>query len=470
MKQDIENYAEMSLWQLAKASMRSDDRDYTNLPLKQSVILLAIPMMLETSVEALFAITDIFFVSKLGPEAVATVGITEAIITLLYAVGVGLSLSITALVGRRIGEGDFSRATCIAGQSILLGIVLSIVIGVAGVVYTPNILEFIGASDTIREHYASYTAIMLGGCATILLFFIINGIFRGAGNPVIAMRAIWIASGINIILDPCLIFGLGPFPELGIEGAAIATTFGRGVGVCYVAYYLYKGGAGIRFSLRDLILDVDEMLLLIRVSFGGIAQFFIATSSWILLMKIMADFGSIALAGYTIAIRVIDFIILPVWGLSNSVSTIVGQNLGAGNIQRARSAVFQVAKYNVLLMGSIAVLFIVFDEQIVGIFSDQEEVIAIGAECLRVLSYGFGLYAIGLVMIQAFNGAGDTYTPTWINGLCFWAFQIPIAYVLAKYVLYSPTGVFVAILFAESLMALIALYIFRKGKWAKVAV
>lgn len=470
MKTNTQEFEKMSWWALVKASLTSDERDFTQIPLKPAVILLAIPMMLETSVEALFAITDIFFVAKLGSEAIATVGITEAVITLLYAVGIGLSMSITALVARRIGENDQPRAAIIAGQSILIGFALSVVIGICGVVYARDVLTFIGASNTILVQFSGYTAIMLGGSATILFLFIFNGIFRGAGEPVVAMRAIWIASVINIVLDPCLIFGLGPFPELGIEGAAIATTLGRGVGMCYAGYMLFNGGGRIQLSLRCLKPVTDELMLLLRVSAGGIAQFFIATSSWIFLMKIMAEFGSAALAGYTVAIRVIDFIILPVWGLSNSVSTLVGQNLGAHNVKRARQAVFYVAKYNVMFMLGIAAVFIAFANPIVGIFTSEQEVIAIGAECLRVLSYGFGLYAIALVMIQAFNGAGDTLTPTWINGLCFWAFQIPFAYWFSMHVLKSPSGVFWAILLAESLMAVIALYVYRQGKWAKTVV
>ena len=470
MKSYPQDFEKMSWWALVKLSLTSDEQDYTRIPLKQAVILLAIPMMLETSVEALFAITDIFFVAKLGSEAIATVGITEAVITLLYAIGIGLSMSITALVARRIGEEDMPRAAILAGQSILIGFVLSVIIGFAGAYYARDMLAFIGASDVILTQFAGYPAIMLGGSATILFLFIFNGIFRGAGQPVVAMRAIWIASAINIVLDPCLIFGWGPFPKLGIEGAAIATTLGRGVGMCYAGFILFSGAARMRLHLYCLKPVVDELILLLRVSAGGIAQFFIATSSLIFLMKIMAVFGSPALAGYTIAIRVIDFIILPVWGLSNSVSTLVGQNLGAKNIDRARQAVFYVAKYNVLLMLSIAVLFIAFADPLVGIFTDEKEVVAVGAMCLRVLSYGFGLYAIGLVMIQAFNGAGDTFTPTWINGLCFWVFQIPFAYWFSIYGLQGPAGVFWAILIAESLMALISLYIFRRGKWVSTAV
>lgn len=452
------------------ASLRGVEFDYTRIPINKAVILLAVPMMLETSIEALFAITDIFFVAKLGAEAVATVGMTEAFITLLYAIGIGLSMSITALVARRIGEHNPARAAVIAGQSILIGIVISIIVGVLGIVFAKDILSFIGASDFIIAEYSGYTGIMLGGSATILLLFIVNGIFRGAGDPVIAMKAIWIASIINIVLDPCLIFGLGPFPEMGIEGAAIATNLGRGIGVIYVTAKLFTGHSRIHICWQHLLPDYKEMLLLLRVSAGGVFQFFIATSSWILLMKIIAEFGSIALAGYTIAIRVIDFIIMPVWGLSNSVSTLVGQNLGANNIQRARHAVFAVAKFNVAFMACISIVFVVFAEQVVGIFTDETEVINIGSHCLRLLSYGFAFYGLGLVMIQAFNGAGDTYTPTWINGLCFWLFQIPFAYYLAIVVLNDPNGVFWAILITESLMAVVAWMVFRQGRWTKTNV
>ncbi len=463
----MKSVEQMSWWQIVKSSLQGDEYDYTRIPLNRAVILLAIPMMLETSIEALFAITDIFFVAKISTEAVATVGITEAVITLLYAIGIGLSISVTALVARRIGEKDLPRAKIIAGQSVLLVLAISIVVGICGVVFAKNILSFVGASDAIVNDNYGYTAIMLGGSATILLLFILNGICRGVGNPVIAMKAIWLASLINIVLDPCLIFGLGPFPKLGIEGAAIATTFGRSVGVIYVTYHLMKGTSKIQLSIADLSLVWNELRLLTKVSIGGILQFFIATSSWLLLIKIIAEFGSIALAAYTIALRIIDFIFLPVWGLSNSVSTLVGQNLGANQTERAKQAVYQVTKYNVGLMLSISVVFIFFPEYIIRIFVDEPDVITMGASCLRILSYGFGLYGLGLAMIQAFNGAGDTFTPTWINFICFWLIQIPFAYWFSIQFLESPEGVFWAIFLAESLMAIMGLLIFRQNKWMK---
>ena len=470
MDLNLKDTEKTNWWELISNAFANEERDYTRGPLKQAVVLLAIPMMLEMSVEALFAITDIFFVAKLGAEAIATVGMTEAFITLLYAISIGFSMALTALIARRIGENDKGRAKIIAGQSILIAFGLSLVIGIMGSIYAQDILRFLGAPDSLITNHSGYTTIMLGGSATIIFLFILNGIFRGAGDPVVAMHAIWLASGINIVLDPCLIFGLGPFPELGVQGAAVATNIGRGMGVLYCAYILWKGSSRIQISLRHLKPVLKELKLLFKISIGGISQFLIATSSWILLMKLMATFGSNALAGYTIAIRVIDFIFLPAWGLSNSVSTLVGQNLGARNIVRAKKAVFYVAKYNLIFMLSIALVFIGFAEPIVKIFTSEKEVIAYASQCLRILSYGFGFYAIGLVLIQAFNGAGDTYTPTWINGICFWLFQIPVAYWLAKHLSMGPSGIFYAILIAESLMAVIGLVVFLKGGWEKTSV
>ncbi len=464
------NSRKFGFWTLLNNAFVNEERDYTRGSLKHAVIVLAIPMMMEMSVEALFAITDIFFVAKLGIEAIATVGLTESVITLLYAISLGLSMSLTALVARRIGEGDKNRAKVIAGQAILIGFALSLLIGVLGVVYAQNILAFLGASDSLITNYSGYTAIMLGGSATIIYLFIFNSIFRGAGDPVIAMRAIWIASAINIVLDPCLIFGLGPFPELGIEGAAIATTTGRGIGLLYGLYYLFSGRTRLQLAIQNLKPVYSEMKLLCKVSFGGMAQFLFATSSWIFLMKIMATFGSTALAGYTLAIRIVDFVILPAWGLCNSVSTLVGQNLGAKKVKRAKQAVFYVAKYNFIFMVAVALCFIGFADSIIMIFVTNEEVVNIATQCLTIFSYGFGLYAIGLVLIQAFNGAGDTYTPTWINAICFWMFQIPAAYWMAKYLALGPKGVFYAILMAESLMAIVCLTVFLRGGWEKTSV
>ena len=470
MNPNLKNKQKTQWGLLIRDAFANEERDYTRGSLKQAVVLLAIPMMLEMSVEALFAITDIFFVAKLGAEAIATVGLTEAFITLLYAISFGFSMALTALIARRIGEKHKERARNIAGQSVIIAFALSLVIGITGAMYAQDILAFLGASDSLIANHSGYTTFMLGGSATIIFLFIFNGIFRGAGDPVMAMRAIWLASAINIVLDPCLIFGLGPFPELGVQGAAIATNIGRGVGVLYGAYILWTGRSRIQISLRHMKPILAELTLLFKVSIGGISQFLIATSSWIILMKLMATFGSNALAGYTIAIRIIEFIFLPAWGLSNSVSTLVGQNLGALNIERAKQAVFYVAKYNVIFMISVALVFIGFAEPIVRIFTSDTEIMNYATQCLRILSYGLGFYAIGLVMIQAFNGAGDTYTPTWINGICFWLFQIPVAHWLANHVGMGPTGIFYAILVAESLMAVIGLVVFLKGGWEKTTV
>jgi len=470
MNSNFKDSNKVSWWALINDAFTNEERDYTRGSLKQAVVLLAIPMMLEMSMEALFAITDIFFVAKLGAEAIATVGLTEAFVTLIYAISIGFSMALTALVARRIGEKNNQRANLIAGQSIVIAAAVSLLIGILGASYSQDILRFMGASDSLIENNSGYTTIMLGGSGTIIFLFILNGIFRGAGDPIVAMRAIWLACGINIVLDPCLIFGLGPFPELGIEGAAIATNIGRGIGVAYCAYILLHGNSRIQIRLPYLVPVFEELKLLVKVSIGGISQFLIATSSWILLMKLMAEYGSTALAGYTIAIRIIDFIILPAWGLSNSVSTLVGQNLGAAKVERAQQSVVYVATYNFIFMMSIALIFLGFAEPIVRIFTADAETVVYAAQCLRVLSYGFGFYAIGLVLIQAFNGAGDTYTPTWINGICFWLFQIPAAYYLAKNLSMGPSGIFYAILVAESLMAVVALLVFMRGTWKKTSV
>ncbi len=470
MNTDFNNIERHTFWRLVRDSFSNIERDYTRGSLKHAVVLLAVPMILEMSMEALFAITDIFFVAKLGAEAIATVGLTEAFITLLYAVSIGLSMALTALIARRIGEKDSSRANLIAGQSILIAAVLSLIIGLSGASFAHEILSFLGASDSLIKNNAGYTSIMLGGSATIVFLFMLNGIFRGAGEPIIAMHAIWLASVINIVLDPCLIFGWGPFPDLGIEGAAVATNIGRGIGVTYCAIMLINGRSRIHVRMKHLVPVFEEMKLLVKVSIGGIAQFLIATSSWIFLIRLMADYGNHALAGYTIAIRIIEFIFLPAWGLSNAVSTLVGQNLGASLTERAQSAVYIVAKYNLIFMVSIGLVLIGFSESIVSIFTSDVETLEYAAQCLRIVSYGFGFYAIGLVLIQAFNGAGDTYTPTWINGICFWLYQIPVAYLLAKSFLQGPEGIFLAILTAESLMALVALLVFMKGSWKKTSV
>lgn len=444
--------------------------DFTKGSYRRAIILLAIPMMLEMLMESIFAIVDIFFVARLGADAIATLGMTEAVVTLLYAVAIGLSMAITALVARRIGEQNPEGAAQIAGQALLVGFVLSAIISVAGYVYAGDILRLMGASEQAIADHAGYTRVIFGGCGSIVFIFLLNGVFRGAGDASIAMRVLWIANGINIVLDPCLIFGLGPFPELGLTGAAVATTTGRSIGVALQLYYLFAHSTRIALSPRHLVPRPAEIRRIVRVSTGGIMQYFIATSSWVLLVKIIATYGSAAVAGYTITIRIIDFVILPAWGLSNAAATLVGQNLGAGRPRRAARFVRTVATYNFIFMVSVAVVFIAIPGSIVGIFTDDTEIAGYAVSGLRWLSYALGPFALGLVLNQAFNGAGDTMTPTKINVVTFWCLQIPLAYWLAHKVFGGPDGVFVAILISESLMVVIAYAVFRRGHWQRVAV
>lgn len=452
-------------WQLISEALSGKERDYTSGSIRQAVILLAIPMVLEMTMESVFAVTDIFFVSGLGADAVAVVGLTEAVITLLYAVAVGLSMAVTAMVARRIGEKDPEGACVVAGQVIWIGLFVAILVGNIGIFFGRDILRLMGAESSVIEQGSAYTSIMFGGSITILYLFLLNAIFRGAGNATIAMRSLWLANGINIVLDPCLIYGIGPFPELGVTGAAVATNIGRGIGVLYQLYHLFNGDTRVRLSLQHLAIVPAVFIRLLRVSVGGISQFLIATASWVVLMKLVSTYGSAAIAGYTIAIRVIDLTFLPAWGLSNAAATLVGQNLGAQKPDRAEQSVWKVTKYNTIFLVGVAFIFIVFAEPIVGIFTYDQEVLEYGSDCLRFISYGYGFFAVGMVLVQAFNGAGDTNTPTYINLLCFWLIQIPLAYTIAVTLNIGPKGVFIAITVAESLVAIVAYWQFRKGNW-----
>ncbi len=453
------------LLQLFQDALSGKEHDYTSCSIRRAVLLLAIPMMLEMAMESIFAITDIYFVSGLGADAVAAVGLTEAVITLLYAVAVGFSMSVTAMVARRIGEKDPEAAAIVAGQTIWIGLFVSLVVGLIGIAYGADILRLMGASDAVIQQGSGYTSIMLGGAATIVFLFLFNAIFRGAGDATIAMKSLWLANGINIILDPCLIYGVGPFPEMGVTGAAVATNTGRTIGILYQLYHLFDGSTRIKLCLVHLRIVYRVMFRLLYISIGGLAQFLIATASWVILMKIVSPYGSAAIAGYTIAIRVIDLTFLPAWGMSNAAGTLVGQNLGAGEPERAEQSVWKTTQYNAAFLVTVAIVFIVFSKQIVGLFSSDLAVIQYGSDCLRFISYGYGFFAVGMVLIQAFNGAGDTFTPTAINFFCFWMIQIPLAYCLAEVVGVGPQGVFVSITFAESLIAIVAYFLFRKGKW-----
>lgn len=456
-----------SIWKDIKEALSGSSQDYTKIPLNRAILILAIPMVLEMIMESVFAVADIYFVGKLGADAVATVGITESIITIIYAIAFGLSLATTALVSRRIGEKKPDVAAREALQAIIAGIFISLVIAVPGVIYAKDLLALMGASATIIDELSSYTSIMFAGNIVIMLLFINNAIFRGAGDANIAMWVLWIANGLNIILDPLLIFGVGPFPELGITGAAIATNIGRGIAVAYQLYILFSGKG--RVSLRGLSLKIEWQRIkhLISISLGGIAQSLISTSSWIFMVRIISNFGSEALAGYTIGIRIIIFSLLPSWGLSNSAATLVGQNLGAKQPDRAEKAVWGVAKINLAFLGCLSILFIAFPAWFVGLFTSDSNVIKVGVECLRIVAYGFGFYGVGMVMVQAFNGAGDTKTPTRINIFAFWLVEIPLAYFLSMTLGFKEPGVFYAIIIAEASMTIVAAYLFKKGKWKK---
>ncbi|MBN7818985.1 MATE family efflux transporter [Bowmanella yangjiangensis] len=455
-----------SLYQLFKQALRGDvQHDFTKGSIGIAAFLLAVPMVLEMAMESIFAIVDIFFVASLGFEAVAVVGLTEAVLTILYAVAIGLSMGITALIARRIGEGNPKKANQVAGQALWVGMLVSMLVAFVGLIYSQDILRLMGADEKVLAVGADYTLVMLCGSITILYLFLINAIFRGAGDASVAMRSLWLANGLNIVLDPLLIYGIGPFPEMGVTGAAVATTIGRGVGVLYQLYHLRGHASRIKVGLAELKPQLEVMLGLIKVSIGGILQFLIATASWVALVRIVSTYGSAAVAGYTIAIRVVIFTILPAWGMSNAVATLVGQNLGAGKPDRAEQSVWRIARYNLYFMLSVAVVFILFAEFIIGLFSTDPAVIRDGVNCLRFVAYGYGFYGIGMIVVQAFNGAGDTMTPTRINFLCYWMLQIPLAYSLAKYAGLGTNGVFMAITIAESLLAVVGIWYFRRGHW-----
>ncbi len=459
-----------NIWTDFKEALAGSSQDYTKIPLNRAVFLLAIPMVLEMVMESVFAVADIYFVGKLGADAVATVGITESVLTIIYAIAFGLSMATTALVARRIGEKNTTEASKEGLQAIIAGLLISLIIALPGIFFARDLLLLMGASPAITEEFSAYTSIMFGGNTVIMLLFINNAIFRGAGDAAIAMRVLWIANGLNIILDPLLIFGLGPFPELGIAGAAIATNIGRGIAVVYQLNVLWKGNGHICFKDIPTHIEWKRIGKLIKISLGGIAQSLVATSSWIFLVRIISNFGSEVLAGYTIGIRIILFSLLPSWGLSNAAATLVGQNLGAQEPKRAEKAVWGVARINLFFLGGLSVLFIVYPHWFVGLFTDDKAVLHAGIQCLRIISYGFGFYGIGMVMTQAFNGAGDTRTPTRINIIAFWMIEIPLAYVLAMRLGFQQEGAFYAIIIAEGGMTLLAAWLFNKGRWKKESV
>lgn len=453
-----------------KIAITGKEQNFTSGSIRRAVFMLSVPMVLEMMMESIFFLVDAYYVSSLGANAIAAVGLTESVLTLVYAIAIGLSMGVTAIVARRVGENDINGASQAAVQSIFLGVVISLVISVLGVVFPKEILGLMGAeSDLIAEGYG-YTQILLGGNVTIMLLFLINAVFRGAGDASVAMRVLIFSNVLNIILDPIFIFGFGPVPAFGVQGAAIATTIGRGSAVLFQLLILFYGWSKIKITFKDIVFRAAIMLNLIKVSLGGIGQFIIGTSSWVFLMRIMAEFGSEVLAGYTIAIRVLMFTLMPSWGMSNAAATLVGQNLGAAKPERAEQSVWKTAKYNALFMGAVSVFYLVFAEAIIRIFSKETLIVEYGALSLRVIAAGYIFYAYGMVIIQSFNGAGDTKTPTIINFFCFWVFQLPFAYFVALVMNWGAIGVFWAITFAELLIAVLAVFWFKKGKWKEVKV
>lgn len=446
------------------------ETEFTSGSIRKAIFMLSIPMILEMLMESIFALVDIAYVSKVSVNAVATIGLTESVITLVYALAIGLSMAATAVVARRIGEKDVQGARVAAVQAISLGVLISVVTGIIGIVYAKEILALMGGEPDLIEEGYGYTQLMIGGNITIVLLFLINAIFRGAGNASIAMWALVLSNGLNIILDPLFIFGFGPIPEFGVTGAAIATNIGRGTAVLFQLGILFFGWGKIKLALRDLVINLKVMVNLVKVSLGGIAQFLIGTSSWIFLMRIMSEFGSEVLAGYTIAIRVMMFTLMPSWGMSNAAATLVGQNLGAKQPDRAETSVWKTGKYNAIFMGTVSLGYLIFAKSIISWFNTTPEVVQNGALCLQIIALGYVFYAYGMVVSQAFNGAGDTRTPTKINLISFWLVQLPLAYVAALVLGWGAMGVFVAITFAEVLLAIIAMVWFKKGKWKQVQV
>lgn len=462
---NIKNIDLKELWRDIKEAISGTQRDFTETSLGRAILILAVPMVLEMLMESIFAIVDIFFVSKLGANAVATVGLTESVMTIIYAIGIGLAMATTALVSRRIGEKKQKEAGVVAFQAILVGASVSLFIALPGIFFAKEFLQLMGGTTEVVEEGYMYPAIMFGGNLIIMTLFIVNAVFRSSGDAAISMRVMWLANIINIILDPLLIFGYGPFPELGLKGAAIATTIGRGTAVVYQFYLLWSGKYRIRLYWDSLKLKVEVMWNLLKVSGGGILQNLIATSSWIFLMRIIAVSGPDAIAGYTIAIRIVIFPLLLAWGLSNAAATLVGQNLGANHPERAERSVWITAYINLAFMGLMGAILAFLPDFWISLFVDEGPVLSNGILALQIVSLGFLFYAMGMVLMQGFNGSGDTITPTKINLFSFWLFEIPLAYVLAIVLNMGLTGATSAIVIAEAFLTVLALYLFKKGKW-----
>jgi len=453
-----------------KLAVTGKQQEFTSGSIRRAIFMLAVPMILEMLMESVFALVDIMYVSQVSVNAVATVGLTESVITLIYAVAIGLSIAATAIVARRVGEKDLKGASNAAVQVIFLGVFVAIIISIIGIMYPKEILQLMGGSPDLIEEGYGYTKVLLGGNITIMLLFLFNAIFRGTGEASISMWTLILSNGLNLILDPLFIFGFGPIPAYGVEGAAIATTIGRGTAVLFQLAILFYGYSKIKIGIKDIIVRVSVMLNLIKVSIGGIGQFLIGTSSWVFLMRIISEFGSEVLAGYTIAIRVMLFTLMPAWGMSSAAASLVGQNLGAKKPDRAEKSVWLTSKYSAIFMGAVSILYLIFAPQIIKVFNNTEDVVKYGSLCLRILTAPFIFYGFGMIVLNAFNGAGDTKTPTYINFVCFWLIQLPFAYIVAINLNYGPIGVFWSIALGEMAMTIISVIWFKKGHWKLIKV
>jgi len=474
MSQNIPKRSKLSLiFSVIKQSLQGKEVDYTVGSIRLSVLLLAIPMMLEMMMESVFALVDLYFVGHLENSsfAVQTVGLTESVLTIIYSLAIGISMAATAVVARRIGEKDPVAAAKAGMQAILIAFAITVVISGFGVYYGTEILLLMGASPEAAAHGTPFIQIMMGGSISIMLLFLINGIFRGAGNAAVAMKSLWLANLSNIILCPIFINGFGPIPAFGLTGAAIATTIGRSIGVLYQLYHLFNGRNVLKITIAYLKPSFKQIKAIVSIASPAVLQFVIASCSWIFLAQLVATTGGdVASAGYQTAMRLMMFFLLPAWGLSNAAATLVGQNLGAKQVNRAEEAVLKTAKYNVIYMGSVMLISLLGAEILVGFFSNDSDVQNIAVEAVRIIALGYVFYGIGMVMINAFNGAGDTKTPTWVNLFGFWFFQIPLAYLLAKYFKMGPTGVFIAIPVAETTITIVSFFLFKKGRWKRIEV
>ncbi|MEQ8581304.1 MAG: MATE family efflux transporter [Marinoscillum sp.] len=460
----------LRIFKLFIAALRGTESEFTSGSINRAIFLLSIPMIAEMVMESLFAVADVFFVSRVSVNAVATVGLTESVLMIIYSVAIGLSMATTAIVARRVGEKKFKKASDAGFQSIFLAVIIGALLGGVGYIFAEDILILMGGKPDLIAEGLGFTQIMLAGNLSIFLLFLNNAIFRGAGDAAIAMRALWLANGLNLILDPLLIFGWGPVPAYGVEGAAIATTLGRSIGVLYQVYHLMNKRGIIKIGWANVVIRFKTVVELLKISLGGMGQFLIESASWIFLVKVMSLFGAEALAGYTIAFRVIVFTILPSWGMSNAAATLVGQNLGASAPDRAEESVWKTAFYNMIFLGLVSVVFYLAAEPIIGIFTVEPGVVVIAVSALQIICFGYVFFAYGMVISQAFNGAGDTRTPLIVNFFVFWVIQIPLAYWLSVYLDWQANGVFFTIAFCHSLQAVISILLFRRGRWKTMMV